>query len=209
LGAVDRLEKFGGQVGLEGLDAHAEKLLAQEVGELVPVEDQLRTATSERTLCAWTETQLWSNAIMNSSCSALARTASRVRSGSAARAVSRSRSNSRSWTSSAGSIASAASMRAERMALVASLGTNGDLDEFAGPAAEDTDPCELAIAHAEHQERVTRLRALSDRERLYLYLQGLGYRYSEMAKLTSASVRTVERQVLRARSKLGDPRRRG
>ena len=84
-----------------------------------------------------------------------------------------------------------------------------DLDEFAEPAVEDSDPCELAIAHAEHQERVTRLRALSDRERLYLYLQGLGYSYSEMANLTSASVRTVERQVLRARSKLGNPRRKG
>lgn len=84
---------------------------------------------------------------------------------------------------------------------------DSDLDELADPAAKDTDPSGLAIAHAEHQERVTRLRALSDRERLYLYLQGLGYRYSEMANLTSASVRTVERQVLRARSKLGNPRR--
>jgi DNA-directed RNA polymerase specialized sigma24 family protein len=56
---------------------------------------------------------------------------------------------------------------------------------------------------------IGRLPALSDRERLYLYLQGLGYRYSEMAKLTSASVRTVERQVLPARSKLGNPRQRG
>ena len=50
---------------------------------------------------------------------------------------------------------------------------------------------------------------LSGRERLYLYLQGLGYSYREMAQLTSASVRTVERQVLRARSNIGNPRQRG
>jgi hypothetical protein len=31
--------------------------------------------------------------------------------------------------------------------------------DLEGPAAEDTDPCELAIAYAEHQERVTRRRA--------------------------------------------------
>jgi DNA-directed RNA polymerase specialized sigma24 family protein len=43
---------------------------------------------------------------------------------------------------------------------------------------------------------------LSDRERLYLYLQGLGYSYSEMAQSTTSSRRTVERQVLRARTKL-------
>jgi RNA polymerase sigma factor (sigma-70 family) len=86
---------------------------------------------------------------------------------------------------------------------------DSELDALAEPAAEDTDPSELAIANAEHQQRVTRLRALSDRERLYLYLQGLGYSYSEMANLTSASIRTVERQVLRARSKLGNPRPKG
>jgi RNA polymerase sigma factor (sigma-70 family) len=84
---------------------------------------------------------------------------------------------------------------------------NGDLDELADQ--DVADPYELAIAHAEHQQRLTQLRALSERERLYLYLQGLGYSYSEMATLTSASVRTVERQVLRARSKLGNPRRTG
>jgi len=43
---------------------------------------------------------------------------------------------------------------------------------------------------------------LTDRERLYLYLQGLGYSYTEMAQSTSASRRTVERQVLRARAEL-------
>jgi RNA polymerase sigma factor (sigma-70 family) len=82
-------------------------------------------------------------------------------------------------------------------------------DASAGLAAEADDPSEVAIAHAEHQQRVTRLRALSDRERLYLYLQGLGYSYSEMSNLTSASIRTVERQVLRARSNIGNPRRTG
>ena len=74
--------------------------------------------------------------------------------------------------------------------------------ELPEPASESPDPCELAIARAEHAERVDQLRALSDRERLYLYLQGLGYSYTEMAQSTAASRRTVERQVLRARAKL-------
>ena len=74
--------------------------------------------------------------------------------------------------------------------------------ELPEPAGESPDPCELAIAHADHARRVEQLRALSNRERLYLYLQGLGYSYTEMAQSTAASRRTVERQVLRARAKL-------
>jgi DNA-directed RNA polymerase specialized sigma24 family protein len=46
------------------------------------------------------------------------------------------------------------------------------------------------------------LAILTDRERLYLALQGHGCDYTEMAHMTSATLRTVERQVLRARRKL-------
>jgi DNA-directed RNA polymerase specialized sigma24 family protein len=53
-----------------------------------------------------------------------------------------------------------------------------------------------------HDEASRRLAILTDRERVYLALQGHGYDYTEMAHLTSATLRTVERQVLRARSKL-------
>src|SRR5207244_4068184 len=81
---------------------------------------------------------------------------------------------------------------------------DGVAPQLPEPAAEQPGPCELAIAHDEHAQRIEQLRWLSDRERLYLYLQGLGYSYSEMAKLTSASLRTVERQLLRARRKLAD-----
>jgi hypothetical protein len=75
--------------------------------------------------------------------------------------------------------------------------TTSDVDplELAEPAAEHASPCDLAIAHAEHEQRVHRLRALTHRERLYVYLQGLGYSYTEMAQSTAASRRTVERQV--------------
>jgi RNA polymerase sigma factor (sigma-70 family) len=71
--------------------------------------------------------------------------------------------------------------------------TSGEVDalELVEPAAEHRSPCELAIAHAEHDQRVEQLRALTDRERLYLYLQGLGYSYTEMAKSTATSRRTV------------------
>lgn len=74
--------------------------------------------------------------------------------------------------------------------------------EVPEPAGESPDPCELVIAHAEHAQRVERMRALTDRERLYLYLQGQGYSYAEMAEKTSVTARTVERQVLRGHAKL-------
>ena len=67
--------------------------------------------------------------------------------------------------------------------------STGEVDalELVEPAAEHGSPCELAIAHAEHDQRVEQLRALTDRERLYLYLQGLGHSYAEMAQSTAVS----------------------
>jgi DNA-directed RNA polymerase specialized sigma24 family protein len=77
-------------------------------------------------------------------------------------------------------------------------GDNAD-HELAEPVGSAPDPCAVVVARDEASQR---LAILTDRERVYLALQGHGYDYTEMAHMTSATLRTVERQVLRARSKL-------
>lgn len=54
----------------------------------------------------------------------------------------------------------------------------------------------------EHHARLDALRALPERQRVFLWLQGLGLSYAEVAHCTGATPRTVERQILRARRKL-------
>ena len=81
--------------------------------------------------------------------------------------------------------------------------------ELPEPAGESAEPCELAIAREEHDHRLTQLRGLTDRQRLYLYLQALGYSYTESAQLTAATTRTVERQIRKARTRLKDASQRG
>jgi len=67
------------------------------------------------------------------------------------------------------------------------------------PTGSESDPCAVVLAREEASQRLAQL---TERERVYLALQGLGYTYVEMAQATSASLRTVERQVLRGRRKL-------
>ena len=57
-------------------------------------------------------------------------------------------------------------------------------------------------AIAELRGRLVELRALTARQRRLIWLQGLGFSYDEMAAREQASLRTVERQVLRARKRL-------
>ena len=57
-------------------------------------------------------------------------------------------------------------------------------------------------AIAELRGRLVELRALTARQRRLIWLQGLGFSYDEMAARERASLRTVERQVLRARKRL-------
>lgn len=57
-------------------------------------------------------------------------------------------------------------------------------------------------AIAELRGRLVELRALTARQRRLIWLQGLGFTYDEMAAREQATLRTVERQVLRARKRL-------
>lgn len=70
----------------------------------------------------------------------------------------------------------------------------------------DPDPVASAApgpdALAEWRSRLAELRALPPRQQRFIWLQGLGFSYSEMAGREGASLRTVERQVLRARGAL-------
>jgi DNA-directed RNA polymerase specialized sigma24 family protein len=70
----------------------------------------------------------------------------------------------------------------------------GDLPE---PAAD-----EQALARIEHAERVAELRTLKTRERRDLYLQALGYGYSEIAKATGSSYTAVNRRLSEGRGRL-------
>ncbi len=54
----------------------------------------------------------------------------------------------------------------------------------------------------EVRERLERLTVLSQRQQQMLWLQGLGYSYREIAAKTGCTVRTVERQLLRAKRKV-------
>lgn len=54
----------------------------------------------------------------------------------------------------------------------------------------------------EHRERLEQIRALPQRQQRMLWLQGLGYSYAEIAAITGASLRTVERQLLRAKRQM-------
>jgi RNA polymerase sigma factor (sigma-70 family) len=80
-------------------------------------------------------------------------------------------------------------------ALIAELGNRSE---------EAWDPLERCLARERHEHRVKRLLALNNRERQFLALQALGLDYREISARTGSSLRTVERQLLRAKRKLRD-----
>lgn len=55
---------------------------------------------------------------------------------------------------------------------------------------------------AEHESRLGAIEGLPERQRRLLWMQGLGFSYAEMARTTGESLRTVERQLARARDGL-------
>ncbi len=57
---------------------------------------------------------------------------------------------------------------------------------------------------ADSRVRLGAVDRLPERQRRLVWLQGLGFSYSEMAGVTGDSPRTVERQLVRARRKLAD-----
>src|ERR1700684_149135 len=58
----------------------------------------------------------------------------------------------------------------------------------------------------EQKDRLESIRALPERQRRLVWLQGLGLSYREMAGETGMTRRTVERQLVRARSSLAEAR---
>jgi RNA polymerase sigma factor (sigma-70 family) len=59
-------------------------------------------------------------------------------------------------------------------------------------------------AFADRHERLGAIDRLPERQQRLVWLQGLGFSYSEMAGVTGDSPRTVQRQLLRARRTLAD-----
>lgn len=86
------------------------------------------------------------------------------------------------------------------------LGDAGE-QELPEPAGLSSDPCELVLGRERHADRVALLAKLTSRERRYLALHGIGLSYVEIAATEGSTVRTVERQILRARRRLGLARR--
>jgi RNA polymerase sigma factor (sigma-70 family) len=84
-----------------------------------------------------------------------------------------------------------------------------DLGERDRPLEElEADGCgrapDLIEAFADRQVRLRAIDRLPERQQRLVWLQGLGFSYSEMAGVTGDSPRTVERQLVRARRKLAD-----
>jgi RNA polymerase sigma factor (sigma-70 family) len=81
-------------------------------------------------------------------------------------------------------------------------GHDEDVDgQLPEPTGDTPDPLDIVISHEHTRELKGRLAMLADRERQFLALQALGLTYQEIAA-TGASIRTVERQILRGRRKL-------
>jgi RNA polymerase sigma factor (sigma-70 family) len=66
------------------------------------------------------------------------------------------------------------------------------------PCAAGTTPDVLA----ERRDQLARIGVLPERQQRLVWLQALGYRYNEIAEREGASVRAVERHLLRAKSRL-------
>lgn len=78
----------------------------------------------------------------------------------------------------------------------------GDVAELAARLGEAPDPADVVVARDDTRALMDRLRPLTERERKFLAMQAAGLSYREIGALTGATVRTVERQVLRGRRKL-------
>lgn len=77
-----------------------------------------------------------------------------------------------------------------------------DEDGRGEPAGEAADPLDVAIEHERSRELAGRLAVLTDRERRYLVMRAAGLSYREIGERTGATMRTVERQIVRGRRKL-------
>lgn len=77
-----------------------------------------------------------------------------------------------------------------------------DEDGHGEPAGEAADPLDVAIERERSRELAGRLDVLTDRERRFLVMRAAGLSYREIGERTGATMRTVERQIVRGRRKL-------
>jgi RNA polymerase sigma factor (sigma-70 family) len=77
-----------------------------------------------------------------------------------------------------------------------SLEAGAEIREIAAPRA--LGPDELAA----YRERLGLVASLPERQQRLVWLHALGLSYAEMASVTGSTVRTVERQLLRAKARL-------
>jgi RNA polymerase sigma factor (sigma-70 family) len=82
-------------------------------------------------------------------------------------------------------------------------GRDVSLDEMPEGSSRVPQAPDLLEDIAERRARLADLRALPERQRRLMWLQGFGFSYREMAGVTGDTRRTVDRQLARARSTLG------
>lgn len=68
--------------------------------------------------------------------------------------------------------------------------------------SEMLDPAPSPERVVELRERLAEIHALPVRQRQMLWLHGIGYHYEEISERTGDSIRTVERQLLRAKRRV-------
>jgi RNA polymerase sigma factor (sigma-70 family) len=78
------------------------------------------------------------------------------------------------------------------------LSLDYELEQGADPVALTPEPWELLA----DRERITRVRRLAVRSQRFVWLHALGLSYTEMAAHERCTVRTVDRQLSRARRRL-------
>jgi DNA-directed RNA polymerase specialized sigma24 family protein len=85
--------------------------------------------------------------------------------------------------------------------------TGDDPLEWQEPPGPASDPLELAITHEEHEHRLEHFADAKPREATLLFLQAAGYSYTELAKLTDSTYRTIDRRITKGRKRIGASRR--
>jgi RNA polymerase sigma factor (sigma-70 family) len=99
------------------------------------------------------------------------------------------------WLTTTASREAIRAVRAQRLELPLTHLKDGEVIEFPARTPEPERAFEL-------RERLGEVRRLPVRQRQSLWLQSAGYSYAEIAAETGDSVRTIERQLLRARQTL-------